>query len=1119
MYHIIIMAREFGMARRVLLLSTVLVALTAILVPGSQAHDLWGPRLLIQEDVSGTYLYDGSVDTAATMTGQFKVAVPNDDDVLQYINIDLNSGFDTYTNIDSTTGTDRAYQNALTSQPINDFELLFVNTTSNDADSSYEITSAAQAPTINLSMYYENERGGQDMYDERNIDDPDNNITVVFSMYNPGTSNLVGINADIQFSTSADDEPEIIDLDDTQGGTATSSSTGGDASDDHIDWDGVTVNSETTVNLTVVLNITSGVHISQDSITLDDGGTDMDATYTSSGELFSEITVLDKFARGPIRQGVDLSSNSGTWYVRGFIRNMGYATGASNYNLTYNITDWYVYSVDPSTGAPYSSENQTGSFNQTESADEFTPANGRVYTTDSVRSSNNTMFNSSSSSKPYMALRFDWEVFWNGTGSEINTSNINTSMSMTTLYLVDLTLDKSLTGIVSPLLGGDNVTINDTLTNIGHTNTDPNFVQIISYVPNNTTLGNWRGSGWDIDNTVQVYVNSTYQINPDGTNCVVTVTDPQEGAEGTVNFTAYSFTACDLNAGGTVGDVFDETEVLTLSYVITSDAAMTTGDIYEFWSIGQLNSTTNTMDREFNSEYPDANETVTVSGKRMTGYKELIGKYVNIPTLINATILLNVEDSSGTGITGIKFMDYIPNVDMNYAQYVGNVTVRHYNGSWNSWDLGTDYNIHDNGTAQLPDGITVQLFEFVNGTDNSTWNLTDGEQIEVTYQINFTTAGAYSLPTIISAFDPDTGASLQTTFYGVVKITIPEPNIPLTIDEGTLKQSKTVLVGKPAVWTKEFDVYNPNPRQVDSTFEALIFEDATDGYVTYFDENGRKIEESIMFAKNSDGERVMRWNSVMNPFENRNYEVVVLTAPVMEIDRDIEVLQQLDNKKVRLKMDVYLKSFSKENYQNVVLNLPIGYENIEEVRDGFGNKLPFTGGMDTTTITVDSMAADELKTITVIYQESYPTVIITPDRDRYNLNSPVSLEILVINGGEKIDYPFLEVEIYTPGMDVLFTDMTSLESMEPLEKTETYEKFVIPATAPGGMYIASAKFREDFAVLASTTGNFYVLGIAGGIPEGLEIIIILLVISILAFFSWKRLKEVRNTRTPTYGGI
>jgi hypothetical protein len=153
-----------------------------------------------------------------------------------------------------------------------------------------------------------------------------------------------------------------------------------------------------------------------------------------------------------------------------------------------------------------------------------------------------------------------------------------------------------------------------------------------------------------------------------------------------------------------------------------------------------------------------------------------------------------------------------------------------------------------------------------------------------------------------------------------------------------------------------------------------------------------------------------------------------------------------------------------------------------------------------------------MKTISILYKASYPTIIITPDRDRYDLNSPVSLEILVINGGESIEYPYMEIEIYTPGMDVIYSNMERLKTMEPLEKTQMYEKFVVPMDAPGGMYVATAKFREDFKVLASGTGNFLVVGAGTSTPEALQIIAVLSVTCVLAYFSLKRLREVRKTK-------
>jgi hypothetical protein len=82
--------------------------------------------------------------------------------------------------------------------------------------------------------------------------------------------------------------------------------------------------------------------------------------------------------------------------------------------------------------------------------------------------------------------------------------------------------------------------------------------------------------------------------------------------------------------------------------------------------------------------------------------------------------------------------------------------------------------------------------------------------------------------------------------------------------------------------------------------------------------------------------------------------------------------------------------------------------------------------------------------------------------------------------------------------------------MEPLEKTELYEKFVIPAQAPGGEYVANVKFREDFVMLASATGNFIVMGPGGAIPESVQVLILLAVIGVLVYISRNRLKEIKG---------
>jgi len=58
-----------------------------------------------------------------------------------------------------------------------------------------------------------------------------------------------------------------------------------------------------------------------------------------------------------------------------------------------------------------------------------------------------------------------------------------------------------------------------------------------------------------------------------------------------------------------------------------------------------------------------------------------------------------------------------------------------------------------------------------------------------------------------------------------------------------------------------------------------------------------------------------------NPANQGHYEIRVLTPPAIEVDRDVEVLEKLENKHVKLKADIVLKNFAEEAYSNLKFNL------------------------------------------------------------------------------------------------------------------------------------------------------------------------------------------------------
>lgn len=1097
---------------------------------------LTGPRFYILEQVTGSYFYDGTPDDDPARWGAVLISVPNDNDVLQYIRANL-TGTDMFTR--TTLQNSTAFRNVQYSPNANETAGIYVNTTDNDPDTYYLIKNIEYGPTINLSMSWNNSQNGDDIFPDDNLDvssgsNAQNIIMFNFSATNP--SSVIDLNSSevtIYFATNYEGTRDVVNL--TYG--TNSSGTVLATADADDDWDTIVWTGDiiagATINFTVNGTIEEGDNFLATADTLDldsTGDAGGNGNYSNYTSTFTGITSDYKFARSSIRTGIDLSKgSSGYWDVRGFIRNVAATNselGVGETGIAYNVTEWRIYSVDPSTGAPYSTANQTGEFNQTPgTTDILYPDGGRIYTNNATRSSNTSWFNSSTTTKPYFSSYFDWHVVWDTDYSNAYISRVNITMNLPDLYKVDLSHTKThLNGTVSPDTGEESLWFQDNVTFAGDENADVRYFQINSVIPANTTTGAFHGAfnitHTDFDDTslVLYFVNdSMHLMNISDSSFSVSVTDPTSdgSANGTISITIPDVRNAALEAGGTLGDELNGSEYFSLKYEVITDFSMTTGDTFRFTGNTSVATVSGT-----NYTQPHLTVDVNVGGKRLTGYKELKVYDTSNPTLINATLLLEIE-SGGVGISGIKFMDYVPSSVTDYTNFVnnfsnGDFSVWFYDGSWNLWVYGTDYDITNNGTQNLNDGTEAHAFEFVNATGNSTWTLNDGEKINVSYQMNVTTPGTYILPLELAGFDPETGQEFRAVTYGFIRVDMPEPDLPLHVTEGELAIAKRVVVGKPALWVKEFEVFNPNPRQVASRFETDVFVDAMEAYVSYYDEAGQKIERKMLFGPVSRGKKTVYWDDLISTLETRSYELRILTPPVMEIDRDVEVLEKMPDKRVKLKMDVFLKSFAEEDYENVVLNLPISYEDVLEARDGFGSRLEFTGGGESTTVFVNEIASGDIKTVTVIYKESYPTIIITPDRDRYNLNSPVGLEILVINGGEAIEYPYIELEIYTPGMDVIFTNMEKLQSMEPLEKTEMFERFVVPMSAPTGMYIASARFREDFVTLASATGNFYIVGAGGGLPEALEILVILVVSGVLLFFSFRRLRETRKSYSGSF---
>jgi len=1104
----------------------ILVSVLALFFLPSLVLAYPGPRTYLIEQVMAHYETNGSAvgdpgyGKCTTFLnpcryGFVQVAPPNNDDVLQYLRINISS-------VDNTSLSPAPYGNlsfagVLANSTAYGRTSIYVNTTDVPAgDDAYEIDGTGYvniAPDIRINLTsITNMQGGYDLYDADNIypsgtSNPTNTVRLNFSVTNPSsTKSLSNVYVVIQFNRTGD--PDSVDVSATGLGQTGSGNapvrvdSDTDGEYDRVTWTIDTLSASEVAYVWFNITTTEGTNFNGNSLSLDQNSTSTRADYGESNTL-SGRTITGRFSRGPIRQGIDLAQEAGSnaWKIRGFVFNMGNPSpgGGEDY-LRYNFTGWGIYEIDPATGTPKTPANQSGNFNNNPI---ITPSDGKIYTTDAVRSSNQSWFNSTQTAKPYYAVSFNWFVEWNTTSYE---GFINTTYDMTTLYKIDMSNTKSVQGALSPDTGGENLTITDETTHLGHSSAPAKFIQVLSVVPVNTTNNAFHGNFTIFSDVVVSFYNGSYYTLNSGTDYMIAITQPSStgASNGLVNVTIN-----DSSASPNILHNLAPNERIRVVFKVGSHINMTTGDVYNFTgNVTMKTPSTTPLTENLQSA------TASVSAKQLSAWKDLIGYNVATPTLINASIVtIATTPSSSDKIEGIKFLDYIPNgtdIDGNLAAFRAAVTVRYYNGTLYTLTDGTHYNISYNGTKTLPDGLLVNAYEFWN-TSNATggFRLGNGHWINVTYQMNVTGPGTYVLPTLISGFDPVTGSEFSLTAIGAITVVIPEPLLPLEMEEDEFKQAKMAEVNKPVLWMKDFSVYNPNGRPAESRFSINVFSDATDGYVSYYDEYGKKIDEEVNFEITGEGKRMI-WSSKINPFESRSYEVRILTPPVMEVDRNVEVLEKLPEKKVKVSMDVFLKSFAKENYKNVVLNLPIGFDDIIKARDSFGHELQFNGGKDSSKIIAGDIEAEEMKSVNIIYKQSYPTIIVTPEKDEFKIGSPIGLNILVINGGEEVKYPYLEIEIYTPGMDVIESDVKKIEGMEPLEKTELTEKYFLPISAPTGMYLATASFREDFTTLASGTGQFFLTGGEEGLSQTWGSILLLIIIILMGVLSYNRIKSVKK---------
>jgi len=1083
--------------RRNLLLIASLLIISCSLAYG-------GPIVYLTEEITSSYTSNGTLISNVSR-GHVDVGVPNTCDVLQYIRVNLTG------NTSATNLVSNVTYHAVAASPNYSYEKtrLFHNTTVSDMELYYEILDGGNAsPAFNATMAVSNHAGGPDLYSNDNIWDhysgtyptSVNIMNFTLNITNPSSwMNLVGVNVTLVFrkdtGPGAGDSVNITTAPTFSSGSGYSVDSDSDGFNESVYWTG-TFTPGMVLQINFNGTMAEGINFANTTMDININGMNSN-TYGARVEYFNDtaaitgLTIASRFARGPVLNGIDMSPSVSGWKVRSFFENI--ACDNVSPTLVYNVTEGRLYRVNGTTGTP----NATADYS-------FTPTVDWDQITVGQRKYSDQWVDYNGSEKPYYTAFFDWNVLWNETNSYNFTSVLNTSVVFPTLHVNDICLAKTYTGVLPPNTENATVTLHDRLTYCGSAAIDIDRVQINSTIPhlldNGTPDGLFRINS---SSFTVVYRNSTgtYPINISSPTVNITWMDPTTTSDGYVYLNISDIPTTQLVQGNTIDMNLTLGDYIELSYGLLSNSTMEVG--YNFTFTGNGTGWSPTPDKEY---FP--NLTIPVTPKRLTAFKQLIALDPNNPTLINVTIQIDVTDASvgGTGISGIKFSDYVPNgTDFTNSTPI---YVQFYNMSSNAWETWTktvEYNQTLLAWITLNDGLPAQAWEYTNATNSTGWVMHDNETLIFNYQMNVTDPRVYTLPAEIAAFDPDTGINLGTTVYAYITVTIPEDLIDPEIVEGDLTLAKFITVGRPAEWLKTFEVYNPNMGRLPATFETRLFPDTVNAYVVYTDEQGNERREDIELFKR-DGDTYGSWSTTLLPFETRSYYVKVLTPAVVSVNREISVLEKLTDDTVKLRLDVDLKNLALEDYPQVRLYLPIRSDQVLTATDSLGNDLDFSGV--TAAFILDDFESLEARSVTVDFQESYPIVIVTPDREEYLIDGNVSLDIRIINGGESVDNPYLETEVYSPYEDTIYSNIRSINGIAAVAMSDEQESFNIPVGAPTGMYLASVRFREDFNVISTGDASFRVIG--GGSFSAIGSLIVLAACAGLVYFVFRKYKEVKQ---------
>ena len=972
------------------------------------------------EESSHEFHTNGTEKTPFTAHGRIEIELPNTNDVLQYIRINISNNYIGATNLQSP----ETFRDTAASPTAHDRSLMYFDTIDGYAI-RYNITDHTIIPHISLKLTYRNAEGGHDIHSG-----PAN--TILFNLTITSDTTITGTELyyKTRENTYTPDSMIIGTPSATSSTTIENLDTDSDTYTDTIHWQG-DLTANTPIHITFPGTTQADTNYNRNDQFVELNEQDSVKSTHARASTFTGITVTNRFSRGPIRQGIRLVFKDTVW-LHGTITNK--AQG-----LTYKLTDWALYNV---TNLTYPIASGTVPAPQ-----ELVP--DQTYETPWHITSN--------TSEHYYVSEFNWYIKW--TPSQYQ-STATATLDLPTLYQADGIAQKTITTLQTD--PARILNIEDSARHLGHHTIYFNSSSITSTVP----------IGYTIQNITVWYSNITAggsEYNITSGAAINLTNSPGSTTNNTIHITLKE-----------ISKILEKQLALNEDLIIRYHASgPTTTSPYIFTSgttfiLNTTSGTPLTLTTSSQANLPamgtappsPGGDTGDTGGAAAVNFATIEKSSARIITkkpddTAEITAVFKIIDSGSKGIGNIHAEIILPK-DSSLDKDLISISI--YNPPTKKWRIYENNHL----IIKKDPNIINNTLRYSIKIKSNTWDLEEHDlnlKANELYSITYTARlpfGTNNITTRLTGFNYYIDKEIYKDIETYIRITHDKSHIlPLEITESEF-QFPQIIVGNPPRILKTIDVYNPNTVSVSHKFTTDLFPEIISSHIT---SDNTELKHTLRNNKII----IAQFKDIISPKEKKTYLIDVTTPPILIIDEKYSI-EKYNHTKLIFITNITLKNPSSIDYENITLIYPVSKNNTCNITRNNMELKYEAGEAGTIKIFIPGMKSKTTTIITLSYTKIPPILITNTDKPLYTPSEKVNLTIIFIPY-ENMSCSFIQTEILSHSKDAqtIYADIEKLQKLKERTPYTTYREFIIPQIKAGEYTIRTTATLNPLGEIKDTT--------------------------------------------------